>query len=118
MTMVETTYEHVVVDADGVPWIEGTNTKVVELVLERQAYGGTPEHLHTQHPALTLGQIYSALAYYEDHKALLSRPAYFWLMHTLDDMTHLLSVAGSTSACGAAPALPGQTSAVSAFSGD
>lgn len=71
MTLLETTYEHIVVDDAGVPWIEGTTLKVVELVLSRQAAGDTPEALQRQHPTVTLGQIYSALAYYEDHKAAL-----------------------------------------------
>ena len=42
--------------------------KVIELVLEREAYGWSPEELHFQHPYLSLGQIYSALAFYSDHK--------------------------------------------------
>ncbi len=71
MTLLETTYEHIVVDDAGVPWIEGTTLKVVELVRSRQASGDTPETLQRQHPTVTLGQIYSALAYYEDHKMAL-----------------------------------------------
>lgn len=71
MTMVETTYAHVVVDEAGVPWIAGTTTKVVEVILDQQAYGLTPQQIHEQHPTLSLGQIYSAFAYYEDHKAAL-----------------------------------------------
>lgn len=47
--------------------------KVVELVVEQQAYGWSPEELHLQHPYLTLGQIHSALAYYWDHLAELDR---------------------------------------------
>ncbi len=42
--------------------------KVIELILENSAYGWSPEELHFQHPYLTLGQIYSALAYYWDHQ--------------------------------------------------
>ena len=71
MTLAETTYEHIVVDEQGVPWIEDANMKVIELVLDQQAYGGTPEQLQEQHPYLTFGQIYSAFAYYWDHKAAL-----------------------------------------------
>ncbi len=63
-----TAYEHIVTDESGVPLIEGTTTKVVELVLETIAYGWSPDELHFQHPHLTLGQIHSALAYYWDHK--------------------------------------------------
>ncbi len=62
------TYEHIVVDDDGVPWIEGANTKVVELVAEVKAYGRSPEELAYQHPHLRLGQVHSSLAYYWDHQ--------------------------------------------------
>ena len=73
MCCVETRYEHVVLDEARVPIIAGTNMKVVEIVLERIAYGWSPEELHFQHPYLTLGQIYSALAYYWDHQEELDR---------------------------------------------
>jgi len=65
------TYEHVQLDASGVPFIAGTTMKVVELVMAQIAHGWSPEELHFQHPYLTLGQIYSALAYYWDHTAEL-----------------------------------------------
>ena len=42
--------------------------KVVELVLAQETVGDTAEELQEQHPYLTFGQIYSALAYYWDHK--------------------------------------------------
>jgi uncharacterized protein (DUF433 family) len=67
MAVVETRYEHVVIREDGVPIIAGTTTKVVELVVEKMAYGWSPEEFHLQHPYLSLGQIYSAFAYYWDH---------------------------------------------------
>jgi uncharacterized protein (DUF433 family) len=66
-----TTYEHVQLDASGVPIIAGTTMKVIELVMAQMAYGWSPEELHFQHPYLTLGQIHSALAYYWDHKKAL-----------------------------------------------
>ena len=69
----KTKYEHVVLDEKGVPIIAGTNTKVIEIVLDKTAYGWSPEELHFQHPYLTLGQIYSALAYYWDHQDALDR---------------------------------------------
>jgi len=47
--------------------------KVVELVLDSQAYGWSPEELQFQHPYLTLGQIHSALAYYWDHQETLDQ---------------------------------------------
>ena len=68
LTSVETKYEHIVLDEKDVPIIAGTNMKVIELILEKSAYGWSPEELHFQHSFLTLGQIYSALAYYWDHQ--------------------------------------------------
>lgn len=66
--MVETRYEHIVLDERQVPTIAGTRIKVIEVVLDKIAYGWSPEEIHLQHPHLSLGQIYSALAYYWDHK--------------------------------------------------
>ncbi len=68
MSMVATAYPHIVIDDEGIPCIAGTTMKVVELVLDQIAYGWSAEELHFQHPYLSLGQIYSALAYYWDHK--------------------------------------------------
>ncbi len=68
-----TAYEHVLINESGVPFIEGTTVKVIELVLETVAYGWSPDELRFQHPYLTLGQIHSALAYYWDHKEALDR---------------------------------------------
>ena len=51
-----------------VPVISGTTMKVIELALEHIAHGWSPEELKYQHPYLDLGQVYSALAYYYDHK--------------------------------------------------
>lgn len=70
---MNTHYEHITLNEDHVPSIVGTDTKVVELVVEQQAYGWSPEELHFQHPHLTLGQIHSALAYYWDHREELDR---------------------------------------------
>ena len=73
MPVVKTQYEHVILNGDNVPVIAETNMKVIELVLGRMAYGWSPEELHFQHPYLTLGQIYSALAYYWDHREELDQ---------------------------------------------
>ena len=62
---------HVRLDAKGVAWIDETNVKVIEVVLDRMAYGWSPEETHFQHPHLSLAQIHSALAHYFDHQAKL-----------------------------------------------
>ena len=66
--LAETRYEHVVLNDAHIPLISGTTMKVVELVLAQAAYGWSAEELRIQFSHLTLGQIYSALAYYWDHR--------------------------------------------------
>jgi uncharacterized protein (DUF433 family) len=69
VTSVTTTeYKHIQLDDRQVPFIKGTSMKVVELVTSVQAYGWSPEELHFQYPHLSMSQIYSALAYYWEHK--------------------------------------------------
>lgn len=71
--LIETRYEHIVLDQAQVPRIAGTTMKVVELVLAHLAYGWSPDELHFQFPYLTLGQIHSALAHYWDHREELDK---------------------------------------------
>ena len=52
----------------GVAWVDDTNIKVVEIVLDKLAYGWSPEEIHAQHPHLSLGQIHAALSYYHDNQ--------------------------------------------------
>jgi uncharacterized protein (DUF433 family) len=59
---------HIKRDDRGVAWIDDTNVKVIEVVLDRLAYGWSPEEIHFQHPALSLAQIHAALTYYYDHQ--------------------------------------------------
>lgn len=67
-TTLNTDYKFILIDEDQVPFIKGTSMKVVELVTSVHAYGWSPEELHFQYPHLTMSQIYSALAYYWEHK--------------------------------------------------
>jgi uncharacterized protein (DUF433 family) len=59
---------HIHVDERGVAWIDDTNVKVIEVVLDKLAYGWSPEEIHFQHPSLSLAQIHAALSYYYDHQ--------------------------------------------------
>jgi uncharacterized protein (DUF433 family) len=73
VSFTETRYEHIVLDAQGIPRIAGTTMKVIELITAQAANGWSPEELHFQFPYLSLGQIHSALAYYWDHQEALDR---------------------------------------------
>jgi uncharacterized protein (DUF433 family) len=57
------------IDAQGVAWINGTTTKVIEVVLDQLAYNLTPEQMLREHPHWSLHQIEAALRYYETHKS-------------------------------------------------
>jgi uncharacterized protein (DUF433 family) len=58
-------------DGRGVAWIGGTKTKVTEVVLDKIAYGSSPEEIHFQHPHLSLAQIHAALTYYYENQSHL-----------------------------------------------
>jgi uncharacterized protein (DUF433 family) len=69
MTMIA--YPHILLDDKGVAWIDKTNTKVIEVVLDRIAYGMSPEEIHLDYPHISIAQAYAALSYYYDHKEAL-----------------------------------------------
>ena len=60
---------HVCRDDRAVAWIDDTNVKVIEVVLDHLAYGWSAEAIHEQHPHLSLAQIHAALGFYYDHAA-------------------------------------------------
>jgi len=66
-----TVIPHIWTDEGGRGWIDDSNVKVIEIVLDHVAYGWSAEEIHAQHSHLSLGQIYAALAYYYDHQAEL-----------------------------------------------
>jgi uncharacterized protein (DUF433 family) len=54
---------------NGVAWIIGANTKVIEVALDHLAHGWSPEEIFFQHYGqLSLAQIHAALAYYYEHQ--------------------------------------------------
>ena len=55
-------------DDRGIAWIAGTKVKVTEVVLDKIAYGSSPEEIHFQHPHLSLAQIHGALTYYYENQ--------------------------------------------------
>lgn len=44
---------------------------MIEVVLDKLAYGWSPEEIHFQHPGLSLAKIHAALTYYYEHQPLL-----------------------------------------------
>ncbi len=77
---MEIPYPHIEL-RDGVPYLVGTQTKVIEVALDRLAHHWDADEIRRQHPHLSLGQIYSALAYYYDHQAEMDRAIAEQLRH-------------------------------------
>ena len=63
------TIPHVRLDAQGRAWVDDTNIKVTEIVLDHLAYGWSAETIQENHPHLSLAQVYAALAWYYDHQS-------------------------------------------------
>lgn len=59
---------HIRMDEQGRPWVDDTNVKVLEIVLDHLAYGWSAETIQENHPSLSLAQVYAALAWYYDHQ--------------------------------------------------
>ncbi|MBI4614435.1 MAG: DUF433 domain-containing protein [Planctomycetes bacterium] len=68
-----TTYPHIRLDEKGIPYLVGTRTKVVEIVMDRLAYHWDADEIQRQHTHLGLAQIHAALAYYYDHQEEVDR---------------------------------------------
>jgi len=66
--MATVDYPHISSTSDGVPVITGTNTKVVQVVLDHLAYGSDAAEIQREFPHLSLSAVHCALAYYYDHK--------------------------------------------------
>src|SRR5437588_555528 len=86
------TATHIRLDDRGVAWLDQTNVKVIEVVLDKLAHGSSPEEMHFQYPHLSLSQIYAALAYYHDHQAEMDAQ----IEHRVREYERLQSQAGET----------------------
>lgn len=77
--MSTATYPHIVSTPglfDGEPHVEGLRIRVRDIVLARDRGSYTPEEIvATVYPDLSLAQVYSALAYYEDQRMVIEQAA-------------------------------------------
>ena len=74
-------------DDRGIAWIGGTQVKVIEVVLDKIAYGSSPEEIHFQHPHLSLAQIHAALTYYYENQSHMDDQ----IRHGLEESDRLAS---------------------------
>lgn len=83
---------HIHLDDAGVAWIDDTNVKAIEVVLDKLAYGWSAEEIHFQHPHLSLAQIHAALSHYHDHQAEFDAE----IEQQLDEVEAMRAEAGDT----------------------
>jgi len=63
-------YPHIIQDPDrcfGQPCLEGTRIRVLDIAIEYDRLGRSPDQIAESHPGLFLAQIHAALAYYYEH---------------------------------------------------
>jgi len=65
--------QHIVIDEEGRPRIDGTRLTVVDLISWSRVIGRTAEELAQQYPHLSLAQIHAALSYYYDHQSAIDQ---------------------------------------------
>lgn len=65
----QTIYPHITMNSRGVPCVDGTRHRVMDLAEDHVTRGYSAEQIVEHYPDLTLAQVYAALAYYYDHQA-------------------------------------------------
>ena len=69
----DTPYKHIFIMEDGRAMIGATRIKVEYIATDSVHWRMSPEEIKENRPDLTMGQVYSALAYYWDHKDIVDR---------------------------------------------
>jgi uncharacterized protein (DUF433 family) len=61
-------YPHITMNPRGVPCIDGTRHRVIDIVADHVAHGYSVAQIVEQYPDLTLAQVHAAFTYYYDHQ--------------------------------------------------
>jgi uncharacterized protein (DUF433 family) len=65
---IEIAYPHIATDGGPARLSRLPRVRVAQIAMDYLAHGWSAEEMCRQHPALTLGEIHSAMAYYFDHQ--------------------------------------------------
>ena len=71
-----TSHPYIVINkdvCDGSPIIEGTRTRVIDIAIEYEVLGSSPDEIIRSHPHVSLYQIHDALSYYYENRNDLDR---------------------------------------------
>jgi uncharacterized protein (DUF433 family) len=61
-------YPHITLNPRGVPCLNGTRHRVIDLVADHVAHGDSAAQIVEQYPDLTPAHVHAALTYYDDHQ--------------------------------------------------
>ena len=64
----DTTYPHITLNPRGVPCLDGTRHRVIDLVADHVAHGYSAAHIVEQYPDLTPAHVHAALTYEDGHQ--------------------------------------------------
>ena len=59
----------------GSPIIEGTKTRVIDIAIEYEMLGHSPDEIISSHPHLNLSQVHDALSFYYENRDELDQKA-------------------------------------------
>ena len=59
----------------GSPIIEGTRTRVIDIAIEYEMFGRSPDEIISSHPHLNLPQVHDALSFYYENRDELDQKA-------------------------------------------
>ncbi|MFB6214301.1 MAG: DUF433 domain-containing protein [Candidatus Bipolaricaulia bacterium] len=59
--------------SEGSPAINGTRTRIIDIILEYEYLGKTPGEIVNAHPYLNLAQLHDAISYYYDYREEIDR---------------------------------------------
>jgi len=59
----------------GSPIVEGTRTRVIDIAIEYEMLGRSPDEIISAHPHLNLSQVHDALSYYYENRDELDQKA-------------------------------------------
>ena len=71
-----TSHPYIVINKDvcgGSPIIEGTRTRVIDIAMEYEVLGRSPDEIIRSHPHVSLYHIHDALSYYYENRDELDR---------------------------------------------
>jgi uncharacterized protein (DUF433 family) len=64
---------YIELDDEGRAWVTDTNTRVLQIVMNKIAWGWEADRIHEEYPHLPLAKIHAAFQYYYDHKEQCDR---------------------------------------------